>query len=114
MHLNAAAAKQATAPARIATKGKWRSLKVEIKIYALGRDLIVTGDYQPYERTTLDYPGQSETFDITSVLCAHTRIKVAYTCDRHDDIIRRAVLDKIFTEQQMAETAHALSGYWGE
>ena len=84
---------------------------MQVTVYALSRDLIVTGEYQAYERMTSDYPGQEEYFYIDSIKDENTGQTVELTCDRHEEIVVRAVLDKIYTQKELMDQAVAADIY---
>ena len=69
---------------------------MEIDIEYYGVQLRVVGDYQPAERTTYDYPGCAEDFEVSEVYAADSKIDL---CDMLDDelidIVAVAVLEQI-------------------
>lgn len=72
----------------------------EVHLCFDGFDLVVRGDYQPFERQTRDYPGCPADFDVTEVFLADSAVDVIELFD--SKALAIAVLEKLAEEREAA------------
>lgn len=68
---------------------------MEIEITYCGVKLRIVGDYQPYERATLEYPGCQEEFTVNEVYAADSNIDIGCLFEDKIDMIAISALEEI-------------------